>query len=76
VKMALAVFLEQLATPAGTVIQALRATPGLLAKLDLSAPLVTEVRLARTVVTALRAREVSQELLVPLVHPVLWAVKD
>ena len=56
--MALAVFREQLATPAGTVIRARRVTPGLLAKLDLSAPLVTEERLARMVVTALRVQEV------------------
>jgi hypothetical protein len=74
--MALAVFREQLATPAGTVIRARRVTPGLLAKLDLSAPLVTEERLARTVVTALRAPEVSLELLVRLVQLVRWATKD
>ncbi len=74
--MALAVFREQLATPAGTVIRARRVTPGLLAKLDLSAPLVTEERLARMVVTALRVQEVSQELLVRLVQLVRWATKD
>ena len=56
--MALTVFREQLAIQAGTVIRARRVTPGLLAKLDLSAPLVTEERLARMVVTALRVQEV------------------
>lgn len=74
--MALTVFREQLAIQAGTVIRARRVTPGLLAKLDLSAPLVTEERLARMVVTALRVQEVSQELLVRLVQLVRWATKD
>ena len=74
--MALTVFREQLAIQAGTVIRARRVTPGLLAKMDLSAPLVTEEHLARTVVTALRAPEVYQELLVRLVQLVRWATKD
>lgn len=74
--MALTVFREQLAIQAGTVIRARRVTPGLLAKMDLSAPLVTEERLARMVVTALRVQEVSQELLVRLVQLVRWATKD